>query len=266
MTELRSRGIQPDLIVCRSDEPLSDALKRKISGQCDVDFRAVINAADAANIYALPLILHDEGLDTVVCEVLRLDAPIDLAPWRELVARVDASTSPVRIGLIGKYVDLHDAYLSVTESLKHAGFHHGARVELVWIQAEEVEGLLADERLGSVDGIVIPGGFGPRGIEGKVRVLGPSIDQANRNGLAFVTLASSPKQARVGQFVQGSIDVGQRSVMSLPQSALVVRDGFTLVFQIDSQNRVRAHKVKAGAVVGDRVEILEGIAQGALDN
>jgi CTP synthase len=169
VTELRSRGIQPDLIVCRSDEPLSDALKRKISGQCDVDFRAVINAADAANIYALPLILHDEGLDTVVCEVLRLDAPIDLAPWRELVARVDASTSPVRIGLIGKYVDLHDAYLSVTESLKHAGFHHGARVELVWIQAEEVEGLLADERLGSVDGIVIPGGFGPRGIEGKVR-------------------------------------------------------------------------------------------------
>ena len=102
------------------------------------------------------------------------------------------------------------------------------------------------------------------GIEGKVRLLAPSIDQTNRNGLALVTLASSPKQARVGQFVQGSIDVGQRSVMSLPQSALVVRDGFTLVFQIDSQNRVRAHKVKAGAVVGDRVEILEGIAQGAL--
>jgi hypothetical protein len=102
------------------------------------------------------------------------------------------------------------------------------------------------------------------GIEGKVRLLAPSIDQTNRNGLALVTLASSPKQARVGQFVQGSIEVGQRSVMSLPQSALVVRDGFTLVFQIDSQNRVRAHKVKAGAVVGDRVEILEGIAQGAL--
>ena len=169
VTELRSRGIQPDLIVCRSDEPLSDGLKRKISGQCDVDFRAVINAADASNIYALPLILHDEGLDTVVCDVLRLEAPIDLTPWRELVARVEASTSPVRIGLIGKYVDLHDAYLSVTESLKHAGFHHGARVEIVWIQAEDVEGLLADERIGSLDGIVIPGGFGPRGIEGKVR-------------------------------------------------------------------------------------------------
>jgi CTP synthase len=184
VTELRSRGIQPDLIVCRSGEPLSDALKRKISGQCDVDFGAVINAADADNVYALPLILHDEGLDSVVCEVLRLDAPIDLEPWRRLVARIEASTAPVRIGLIGKYVDLHDAYLSVIESLKHAGFHHGARVEVVWIQAEEVEGLLADERIGSVDGIVVPGGFGPRGIEGKVR----AVEYAREHGLPCLGL------------------------------------------------------------------------------
>lgn len=169
VTELRSRGIQPDVIVCRSDEPLSDSLKRKISSQCDVDNRGVINAVDVKNIYELPLILHDEGLDTVICDVLRIESPIDLTPWRELVARIDASVSPVRIGLIGKYVDLHDAYLSVTESLKHAGFHHGAQVEVVWIQAEDVEGLLADERIGSLDGIVIPGGFGPRGIEGKIR-------------------------------------------------------------------------------------------------
>ncbi|MFM8942227.1 MAG: CTP synthase, partial [Acidimicrobiaceae bacterium] len=89
--------------------------------------------------------------------------------WRQLVARIEASVSPVRIGLIGKYVDLHDAYLSVIESLKHAGFHHGAKIEVVWIQAEDVEGLLADEAIGSLDGIVIPGGFGPRGIEGKIR-------------------------------------------------------------------------------------------------
>jgi len=169
VTELRSRGIQPDVIVCRSDEPLSDSLKRKISSQCDVDNRGVINAVDVKNIYELPLILHDEGLDTVICDVLRIESPIDLTPWRELVARIEASVSPVRIGLIGKYVDLHDAYLSVTESLKHAGFHHGAKVEVVWIQAEDVEGLLADERIGSLDGIVIPGGFGPRGIEGKIR-------------------------------------------------------------------------------------------------
>ena len=169
VTELRSRGIQPDVIVCRSDEPLSDSLKRKISNQCDVDNRAVINAVDVKNIYELPLIFHDEGLDTVICDVLRIDAPIDLSHWRQLVARIEASVSPVRIGLIGKYVDLHDAYLSEIESLKRAGFHHGAQIEVTWIQAEDVEGLLADEAMGSLDGIVIPGGFGPRGIEGKIR-------------------------------------------------------------------------------------------------
>ena len=169
VTELRSRGIQPDVIVCRSDEPLSDSLKRKISNQCDVDNRAVINAVDVKNIYELPLIFHDEGFDTVICDVLRIDAPIDLSHWRQLVSRIESSVSPVRIGLIGKYVDLHDAYLSVIESLKHAGFHHGAQIEVVWIQAEDVEGLLADEAIGSLDGIVIPGGFGPRGIEGKIR-------------------------------------------------------------------------------------------------
>ena len=169
VTELRSRGIQPDLIVCRSEEPIGDQLKRKISGQCDVDQKNVINAADVKNIYELPLILHDEGLDTQICEVLKIDAPLDLTPWRQLVARVEASTAPVRIGLIGKYVQLQDAYLSVVESLKHAGFHHGAKVEIVWIQAEDVEGLLADDRMTTLDGIVIPGGFGPRGIEGKIR-------------------------------------------------------------------------------------------------
>jgi CTP synthase len=171
VTELRSRGIQPDLIVCRSEEPLSDDLKVKISNLCDVDSRAVVNAADARNIYELPLILHDEGLDTVVCQVLRLEhteAQMDLRPWEEVVALVDAATEPVRIGLIGKYVQLVDAYLSVVESLKHAGFHHGAKVEVDWIQAEEVEGLLAAGRLADLDGIVIPGGFGARGVEGKI--------------------------------------------------------------------------------------------------
>lgn len=169
VTELRSRGIQPDVIVCRSDEPISDQLKRKISNQCDVEQRNVINAADTRNIYELPLILHDEGFDTVICELLRLESPLDLTPWRELVARIEASVTPVRIGLIGKYVQLQDAYLSVVESLKHAGFHHGAKVQVVWIQAEDVQGMLADDLLGSLDGIVIPGGFGARGIEGKIR-------------------------------------------------------------------------------------------------
>ncbi|MEY4230958.1 MAG: synthase, partial [Actinomycetota bacterium] len=132
VTELRSRGIQPDVIVCRSEAPLSDNLKRKISNLCDVDEAAVVNAADVRNIYELPLILHDEGLDDVVCDVLRIDAPVDLTPWQELVAKVEAATKPVKIGLIGKYIDLHDAYLSVAESLTHAGIHHGAKVEVDW--------------------------------------------------------------------------------------------------------------------------------------
>jgi CTP synthase len=168
VTELRSRGIQPDVIVCRSEEPLSDDLKRKISSLCDVEERAVVNAADAKNIYELPLILHDEGLDDYVCDVLRLGGEPDLSYWEQFVEKVEAATTPVRIGLIGKYIELPDAYLSVVESLKHAGFHHGANVEIVWIQSESVEGLLAAGQLDHLDGIVIPGGFGSRGVEGKI--------------------------------------------------------------------------------------------------
>ena len=169
VTELRSRGIQPDVIVCRSEAPLSVELKRKISNLCDVDDRAVVNAADVGNIYELPLILHDEGLDDVVLDVLGMETPdIQTGAWDALVAKVEAATEPVRIGLIGKYVQLPDAYLSVVESLKHAGFHHGARVEIDWIQAEDVVGLLAEDRLADLDGLVIPGGFGARGFEGKI--------------------------------------------------------------------------------------------------
>ena len=172
VTELRSRGIQPDVIVCRSDEPLSVALKAKISSLCDVDERAVVNAADAKNIYELPLVLHAEGLDAEVCRVLRLEGSPNLDPWKAIVAKVEAATKPVRIGLIGKYIQLPDAYLSVVESLKHAGFHHGAKVDVEWIQAEEVEGLMAEGRLAHLDGMVIPGGFGDRGIEGKIAAAG----------------------------------------------------------------------------------------------
>lgn len=168
VTELRSRGIQPDVIVCRSEESLSPSLKRKISNLCDVDERAVVNAADVRNIYELPLVLHDEGLDTVVCDVLQIEAKPDLSSWQSVVTIVENATKPVRIGLIGKYIELHDAYLSVVESIKHAGFHHGASVEIDWIQAEEVEGLLAAGRLSDLDGMVIPGGFGIRGVEGKI--------------------------------------------------------------------------------------------------
>ncbi len=174
VTELRSRGIIPDVIVCRSDRSISDGLKRKVSNLCDVPVEAVISCVDAPNLYEIPLALHEEGLDDYVCRLLRFDDdhPLDLSAWEDLVGRIEASTRPVRIGLIGKYVNLQDAYLSVVEALRHGGYHHGAEVTVDWIQAEEVEGLLAEGRLRDLDGIVIPGGFGERGIEGKIAAAG----------------------------------------------------------------------------------------------
>jgi CTP synthase len=173
VTELRGRGIQPDAIVCRSEAPLSDGLKRKISNLCDVPVEAVVNAADASNLYEIPLVLHDEGLDAVVCRILALgDRDPELSEWEILVDRIENPERTARVGIIGKYVSLQDAYLSVAESLKHGGFHHGVDVEIDWIQAEDVEGLLADGRLRDLDGIVIPGGFGERGIEGKIAAAG----------------------------------------------------------------------------------------------
>jgi CTP synthase len=172
VTELRARGIQPDVIVCRSERPLSDALKQKISRLCDVPPEAVVNAADAANIYEVPLVLHEEGFDGYLCDLLGFDRQPDLTEWERLVERAEAATETIRVGIIGKYVSLPDAYLSVVEALKHSGFHHGTQIDVDWIQAEEVEGLLAEGRLRDLDGIVIPGGFGERGSEGKIMAAG----------------------------------------------------------------------------------------------
>jgi CTP synthase len=171
VTELRSRGIQPNVIVCRSDRMISDDLKRKISLLCDVPIEAVVSAVDATNIYQIPLVLYEEGLDRYILDSLEMDPaahPIDLSGWEHLVAQVEAAVRPVRIGIIGKYVDLPDAYLSVVESLRHAGFHHGAKVEIEWVQAATVPDLLEVDGLRVFDGLVIPGGFGERGIEGKI--------------------------------------------------------------------------------------------------
>ena len=172
VTELRSRGIQPDAIVCRSERPISDGLKRKISDLSDVPVAGVVNAPDAGNLYEIPLVLHEEGLDTEVCRILGIEGDCDTSAWESLVATVEASTTPVKIGVIGKYVSLPDAYLSVAESLRHGGYAHRAKVDLEWIQAEDVEGLLTEGRLRHLDGIVIPGGFGERGIEGKIAAAG----------------------------------------------------------------------------------------------
>jgi len=169
VTELRSRGIQPDAVVLRSEEPIDTALREKISRLCDVELSGVVNAPDVSNLYEVPLILHEEGLDRYVCEILGLEnLEPDLGSWSALVDRIEDATSTVSVGVIGKYVSLPDAYMSVVEALRHGGYHHRTEIEIDWIQAEDVEGLLASGRLGHLDGMIIPGGFGERGIEGKI--------------------------------------------------------------------------------------------------
>jgi CTP synthase len=179
VTELRGRGIQPDAIVCRSDRPIPNALKEKISQLCDVPEEGIVSCVDAPTLYEVPLVLREEGLDDYVCRVLHLtEHEPDLSDWHALVERVDAAREPVRIGLVGKYVNLPDAYLSVAEALKHGGFACGAAVEIDWIASVDAEGLLAEGRLADLDGIVVPGGFGARGVEGKIAAAGYAREHA----------------------------------------------------------------------------------------
>ena len=185
VAELRSRGIQPEIIVLRSDRPLDESSRRKISLFCDVEPDAVINALDVGNIYAVPLALKEAGLDDVVCRELGIETPPpNMDDWRAMVERRENADEPVTIGLVGKYIDLPDAYLSVVESLRHSGATHGAKVEIRWIPAEEVEGLLASTHLEGLDGIIVPGGFGIRGVEGKIE----AIRHARENGVPFLGL------------------------------------------------------------------------------
>jgi CTP synthase len=182
--ELRSIGIQPDAIVCRSDRPISSSLKRKISLLCDVGVDAIVSAVDSDNIYDVPLVMHSENLDGFVVDHLRMrEVPDpDLSHWQGIVHQIRSATRAVRIGLIGKYVTLPDAYLSVVESLKHAGYSHGADVGVQWIASDDLEGADLDARLGAVDGILVPGGFGVRGIEGKVE----AVRYARENRIPFL--------------------------------------------------------------------------------
>jgi CTP synthase len=170
---MRSLGLQPDAIVCRSDRPIPDSMKRKISLMCDVDNEAVVNAPDAPSIYDIPKVLHSEGLDAYV--VRRLNLPfrdVDWTEWDDLLRRVHHPAETVSVALVGKYVDLPDAYLSVAEALRAGGFAHEAKVNIVWVPSDECqtrEG--AARHLTDMDAVCVPGGFGIRGIEGKVGAL-----------------------------------------------------------------------------------------------
>jgi CTP synthase len=170
--ELRSIGIQPDLLVCRSDRPVSGELRRKIGGFCGVPERAVIQALDADSIYAVPLAMEQEGLCREVLDVLQLtDHASDMAGWAELVAKLRNPGPAVKVALVGKYVQLNDAYLSVVEALRHACLDRDASLDLHWICAEQIETQGANALLQGMDAVVVPGGFGHRGVDGKVAAI-----------------------------------------------------------------------------------------------
>ena len=167
--ELRSIGIQPDVLLCRSASPLPENERRKIALFTNVPERAVISALDAENIYMVPRLYHEQGLDDLVVEKMGLDAaPIDLGEWDAVVQGIEDAGRAVRIAMVGKYVDLRESYKSLTEALVHAGIHTGTRVEIDYVDSEEVErsGIAC---LDGADGILVPGGFGKRGIEGKIQ-------------------------------------------------------------------------------------------------
>ncbi len=185
--ELRSIGIQPDIIVCRTEKEISDDMKRKIALFCDVDPEAVISNMTCRSIYEVPLLLQQEGLDRIALQKLGLeDRPCDMEEWTSMVDRILSAEKQVDIALVGKYVELHDAYLSVAEALSHAGFAFGTKVNIHWINSEELEDHLdtLDEVFVGVGGIIVPGGFGSRGIEGKIA----SIRWAREHKVPFLGL------------------------------------------------------------------------------
>ena len=170
--ELRSIGIQPDVLVCRSDREISDDLKRKIGGFCGVPTRAVIPSLDADSIYAVPLTLEQEGLCREVLDVLNLaDHDSDMAAWGQLVHNLRNPGPSVKVALVGKYVQLNDAYLSVVEALQHACIAQDASLDLHWVCAEQIESDGADALLRGMDAVVVPGGFGNRGVDGKIAAI-----------------------------------------------------------------------------------------------
>ncbi|MFD0960682.1 CTP synthase [Paenibacillus chungangensis] len=170
--ELRSIGIQPNVIVCRTEYPLAEDLKRKIGLFCDIDANAVVECLDASTLYEVPLMLREQGLDEIVVNHLKLEAgQPDMSEWEALVARVKSLHRSVEIAIVGKYVALHDAYLSIVESLGHAGIAADSEVKIRWVNAEDLTDENVADNLQGVDGILVPGGFGDRGIEGKISAI-----------------------------------------------------------------------------------------------
>ncbi|MUV37417.1 CTP synthase (glutamine hydrolyzing) [Lentibacillus sp. JNUCC-1] len=192
--ELRSLGIQPDTIVLRTEQSISRDNKEKIALFCDINEQAVIEMRDADTLYRIPLALQEQHLDQLVCDHLKLECQeADMDDWKALLERVTHLSKTVHIGLVGKYVELPDAYLSVVEALKHAGFKHDTDIEVHWINAETLDDSTITAALTKVDGILVPGGFGDRGIEGKIT----AIRYARENNIPFFGICLGMQLATV---------------------------------------------------------------------
>ena len=202
--QLREIGIQPDILVCRTEKELTQGLKDKIALFCNVEQNKVFQAIDAETLYDVPLMLEKEGLASAVCELLSMNCQEpDLSEWINIVQREKNPQGKVKIALVGKYVELRDAYMSVAESLKHAGIHNGVEVEIDWVHSEHVDGDNVAEKLKGAHGILVPGGFGDRGIEGKIL----AIRYARENKVPFFGICLGLQMAVV-EFARNVVGLG----------------------------------------------------------
>lgn len=203
VNELRRIGIQPDIIVCRSDRPIDQSIRAKIGLFCDIEPEAVVSALDVNNLYEAPLKLHEEGLDKIVVNELKLNCPpIDLSEWRGLVEKIHSIKETVKIAIVGKYVQLPDAYLSVVEALKHAGFSAGVGIDIRWVDAERLSPEEMKDQLKDIDGVLVPGGFGIRGIEGKIK----AVTYARENKIPFLGICLG-MQCAVIEFARNVVNL-----------------------------------------------------------
>jgi len=221
VNELRRIGIQPDMLLCRSEEALEQDIRKKIALFASLPTEAVVSARDVDNIYKVPLVFSAEGVDDLVLDHFSLQAPPpDLDGWRELTRRADEATETVRIALVGKYVSLEDAYKSVSEALRHAGFQHGCAIEIDWIDSESIEREGAEALLERADGILVPGGFGGRGIEGKIA----AARFAREGGVPYLGICLG-MQVAVSEFARHVCDMdGANSTEFDPETPYPVID------------------------------------------
>ena len=219
--ELRRIGIQPDMVVCRCEEPLGRDIRDKIALFANLPVESVISARDVDTIYKVPLYFHEENVDQAILDHFGITAgPPELDDWRGLVESHGQATTPVRIGLVGKYTKLADAYLSVIEALNHSGMHHGGKVEVRWVDSERLTGEEAEEELAACDGILIPGGFGVRGIEGKIQ----AARYAREHSVPFLGICLGMQMA-VCDFARHVVDMeGANSTEFDPETPYPVID------------------------------------------